>query len=156
VKIEAAVSQGPEKELKIETVDLASPKSDEVLIEIKATRICHTDLVARDTTDHLSQNAVLGHEGAGVVKEIGEDVTYVEAGDHVVMTALACGECESCMTGHPGTCENHMELNFRGTSLDNEYRHRKDDEDLNMFFGQSSFATHSTGAEFLSDGGILV
>lgn len=144
MEIKAAVTQGPEKDLVIENVELDQPKADEVLIKVVASGICHTDLVARDTTDHLSKGATLGHEGAGEVVAVGDQVTYVEEGDHVVMTALSCEQCESCRTGHPGICENHMDLNFRGTSFHDDYVLHQGDQDLKMFFGQSSFATYTT------------
>jgi len=142
MKIDAAIAHGEEKDLTIEKVDLVKPNKDEVLIEIVASGICHTDISARDK-ERPEPPVVLGHEGAGIVQEIGENVDYVEAGDHVVMTFLACEECEMCLMGHPGQCENIMELNFFGYAKDGTKRHSLDGQELGMFFGQSSFATHA-------------
>lgn len=142
MKIKAAVAQGKGKDLLIKEVELAQPNKDEVLVEIVASGICHTDLVARDF-ESPAPPAIFGHEGGGIVKEVGEDVDYVKPGDHVVLCCLSCGKCDMCLTGHPGKCEQHMALNFSGNALDGKKRHSINGEDVGMFFGQSSFATHA-------------
>jgi aryl-alcohol dehydrogenase len=93
--------------------------------------------------------AVLGHEGAGVIEAIGENVTHVAPGDHVVMTYASCGLCNTCASGHPAHCENMGPLNFGGGRMDGSNAtadsHGRAIHD--HFFGQSSFAEYAIASE---------
>jgi len=146
MKIRAAVTHRQGQSFAIETVDLAAPKSDEVLIKVVATGVCHTDAVARDL-GVSPYPIVLGHEGAGIVERIGENVTSLAPGDHVVVSFAHCGRCENCLTGRPTVCTRFNELNFGGRMEDGTYRLRQGDTDLCTFFGQSSFGTHVVAHE---------
>src|SRR5699024_5768127 len=85
---------------------------------------------------------VLGHEGAGIIEKVGEDVTEYQKGDHVVLSFAFCNTCNSCLQGNPGACENLAPLNFSGTMIDGTKRIKKDEEDVATLFGQSSLATY--------------
>ncbi|QUG40421.1 NAD(P)-dependent alcohol dehydrogenase [Psychrobacillus sp. INOP01] len=142
MKIKAAVTHGIGEEFKIEEITIAEPKSNEVLVKIVATGVCHTDATVRDT-GMTPLPAVLGHEGAGIVEKVGENVSNVEVGDHVLLSFAACGKCESCLTGHPSYCDRFMELNMGGQMDDHTHRLHFHDQALSTFFGQSSFGTYS-------------
>jgi S-(hydroxymethyl)glutathione dehydrogenase/alcohol dehydrogenase len=107
MQIEAAVFRKPHAPLTIETVDIDTPTRREVLVRTVATGVCHSDLhvvdgIGRFPTD---RPIVLGHEGAGIVEAVGEDVTSVRVGDHVVACLSGfCGTCPQCLSGHPNLC----------------------------------------------------
>lgn len=143
MEIKAAVVHGKGGEFKLEDVELDEPQPEEVLVRIVATGVCHTDMVARDQEYPVPLPVVLGHEGAGVIEKVGENVTTVEPGDHVVLSFSSCGQCKSCLTGHPYACENFFDLNFAGTTYDQDHRLHKQGQNLSTFFGQSSFATYA-------------
>ena len=96
MEIRAAVARAPHAPLSLETLELDDPRAGEILVRVVATGVCHTDLVVRDGMLPTPQPVVLGHEGAGIVETVGEGVTKVVAGDHVVMTFNSCGACPSC------------------------------------------------------------
>jgi aryl-alcohol dehydrogenase len=147
--IRAAIAREAGKPLVIEAVTLGAPRPNEVLVRVVASGICHTDIVVRD--QHLTSPlpAVLGHEGAGVIEAIGENVTRVAPGDHVVMTYASCGLCNTCASGHPAHCENMGPLNFGGGRMDGSSAtadsHGRAIHD--HFFGQSSFAEYAIASE---------
>jgi aryl-alcohol dehydrogenase len=147
--IRAAIAREAGKPLVIEAVTLGAPRPNEVLVRVVASGICHTDIVVRD--QHLTSPlpAVLGHEGAGVIEAIGENVTHVAPGDHVVMTYASCGLCNTCASGHPAHCENMGPLNFGGGRMDGSSAtadsHGRAIHD--HFFGQSSFAEYAIASE---------
>lgn len=143
MKIKAAVTHRPGGEFELEEVELGDPRPEEVLVRIVATGVCHTDMVARDQEYPVPLPAVLGHEGAGVVEKVGDNVTTVDVGDHVVLSFSSCGECKSCLTGHPYACENFFDLNFAGTSYYQDHRLQKNGQNLSTFFGQSSFGAYA-------------
>lgn len=140
MKIKAAVTNGQGQDFVLEDVELAAPKANEVLVKIVATGVCHTDAVARDAAI-APLPAVLGHEGAGIVEEVGSGVTRLAKGDHVVLSFAHCGHCDNCLTGHPSVCETFNDLNFGGVHDDYTHRISKDGQPLSTFFGQSSFGT---------------
>ncbi|MGJ9385186.1 NAD(P)-dependent alcohol dehydrogenase [Salipaludibacillus sp. CF4.18] len=142
MKIQAAVAHHVDEKLKIEEVELTKPGSEEVLIKIVATGVCHTDAESIKGRG-APFPAVLGHEGAGIVEKIGSNVTNVQPGDHVVLSYSYCGECSQCLTGHQNLCERTVELNFGGKSKDGTNHIHQHDNELSTFFGQSSFATYS-------------
>jgi aryl-alcohol dehydrogenase len=140
--IRAAVTQGQAEAFSLEDVTLSGPHSNEVLVRIVATGVCHTDAVARDLAIS-PYPIVLGHEGAGVVEQVGENVTDRAPGDHVVLSFAHCGKCENCLTGHPAYCLIFNDLNFGGRMEDGSFRLSQGDTDLATFFGQSSFGTYA-------------
>lgn len=146
MKIQAAVTHAQGNDFFVEEVTLSSPAANEVLVKIVATGVCHTDAVARDL-GIAPYPIVLGHEGAGIVEQVGANVTSLAPGDHVVISYAHCGQCENCLTGHSTVCVRFNELNFGGRMEDGTYRLRKGDVDIATFFGQSSFGTHVVAHE---------
>ena len=146
MKIQAAVTHAQSKDFAIEDVTLAAPGPNEVRIKVVATGVCHTDAVGRD--EGVSPYPiVLGHEGSGIVEQVGDNVTSLAVGDHVVMSFAHCGQCDHCLTGYPTVCRRFNELNFGGRMEDGTYRLSQGDTDIGTFFGQSSFGTHAVAHE---------
>jgi aryl-alcohol dehydrogenase len=140
--IQAAVLRKKGGPLQIESVELEGPREDEVLVRLVASGICHTDMDICDTWDSADEPVVLGHEGAGVVEEVGRHVKGISRGDHVVFSYQSCGRCQYCRGGHPTECESFWEANFGFQRLDgSNAMHRSGIR--GHFFGQSSFATHT-------------
>jgi S-(hydroxymethyl)glutathione dehydrogenase / alcohol dehydrogenase len=122
--VRAAVAFGPGEPLSIETVQLEGPKAGEVLIEIKATGICHTDKYTLSGADPEGLfPAILGHEGAGVVVEVGADVTSIRRGDHVIpLYTPECRECEYCLSRRTNLCQKIRITQGRGPMPDGTSR----------------------------------
>ena len=113
MSIQAAIFREPHAPLTIESVDVDAPMRREVLVRTAFTGVCHSDLhlVDGDGRFPIGEPYVLGHEGAGVVEAVGEDVTYVKPGDHVVACLSGfCGTCEQCLAGHPNLCTGGITL----------------------------------------------
>mgnify|MGYP001353593550 CR=1 FL=1 len=129
----------------IENVSYDVLRSDEVLVRVVSSGICHTDEVARAGDYPVPTPIVLGHEGAGVVVEVGDDVTDVEVGDHVVMSFVFCGECSTCRAGRIALCQRAFEVNFLGVRPDGSTTLRREDGAAlhGSFFGQSSHAAYA-------------
>lgn len=142
MQIKAAITAGQGQPFNIEEVDIDVPKADEVLVRIVATGVCHTDAVARDLA-LTPLPAVLGHEGAGVVAAVGDNVKDIEVGDHVVLSFAHCGHCNMCLSGHPTVCTEFNPLNFGGCHHDHTHRLHQAGQPLSTFFGQSSFGTYA-------------
>jgi aryl-alcohol dehydrogenase len=141
-EIKAAVLRKAGRPLKIESLELEGPRDNEVLVRIVASGICHTDIDFCDDWDSADTPVVLGHEGAGVVEQVGKLVKGVTRGDHVVLSYQSCGSCRQCRSGHPTECERFWEANFGFQRLDgSNAMHRSGVR--GHFFGQSSFATHA-------------
>ncbi|MCS7206785.1 MAG: Zn-dependent alcohol dehydrogenase [Dehalococcoidia bacterium] len=103
--MKAAVMHSPHKPLSIQEVEIDRPMPHEVLVRTVATGVCHSDLHFVEGLYPLQTPAVLGHEAAGIVEAVGEQVTYVRPGDHVIAClSVFCGQCEKCLTGHPNLC----------------------------------------------------
>jgi aryl-alcohol dehydrogenase len=117
-------------------------RHDEVLVRLAASGICRTDIDMLDCWDETIGPVVLGHEGAGVVEEIGRDVTGIRPGDPVVLSYAFCGECASCGRGRPFACTHFFELNFNFRRLDGSNALQGSGV-RGHFFGQSSFASHA-------------
>lgn len=148
MQIEAAVARAKGEPWSIETIDIEDPRPGEILVRIVGTGLCHTDLVARDGLVPTPFPVVLGHEGAGIVERVGDAVTKVKPGDHVVMTFNSCGRCPSCVDYRVCYCHEFFPLNFFAARTDGTSALSKDGERINgNFFGQSSFATHAIGHE---------
>ncbi|WP_027526128.1 NAD(P)-dependent alcohol dehydrogenase [Bradyrhizobium sp. Ec3.3] len=144
MKIRAAVAREKGTPLKLETIDLEAPRPDEILVKVKATGVCHTDLVVRDGMLPTPLPVVLGHEGAGVVETVGAGITKVRPGDHVVMTFNSCGACPSCQDNAISYCHEFFPRNFFAARVDGTSALSADGARINgNFFGQSSFATHA-------------
>ena len=107
MKVKAAVAFAPNEELKIVEVDLEEPKKGEVLVKMIATGVCHTDAYTLSGADPEGIfPTVLGHEGAGIVEKVGEGVTSVEVGDHVIpLYTPECGKCKFCLSGKTNLCQ---------------------------------------------------
>lgn len=146
MKIKAAVTEEQGSPYEIKNMNLKDIASDEVLIRVVASGVCHTDVAAQEG-GLVDYPAVLGHEGSGVVEKVGDAVTEFEENDHVVMSYAHCGKCDACLSGHPTSCERFTELNFGGVNLHGEKQHEKDGEEYSLFFGQSSFATYAVANE---------
>lgn len=122
MRMKAAVMEKVGEPLVIKEIELAEPKENEVLVKVLATGICHSDL--NSLNDHSTPiPTILGHEGAGVVIEIGRSVKNVKVGDHVALSWVPfCGTCEFCQTGQVNLCETAFEPMFSGTLLDGTTR----------------------------------
>ena len=144
-KIQAAVLRKAGGPFEIETVEIEDPRDDEILVENAASGVCHTDIMVCE--NHSSDKTViLGHEGAGIVIEIGKNVTKIQPGDHVLLSFQYCGECEQCRNGQPWKCQHMGDLNFGYKRLDGSNAYLSGGV-FGLFFGQSSFATHSLVTE---------
>ena len=141
----AAVAYEAGKPLTIETVTLAGPKSGEVLVEIKATGICHTDEFTLSGADPEGLfPAILGHEGAGVVIEVGEGVTSVKPGDHVIpLYTPECRQCDYCLSGKTNLCQAIRETQGRGVMPDGTSRFSIGKDPVHHYMGTSTFANHT-------------
>ena len=144
-EITAAVTPKLHGEFEMSQLTLDEPRAGEVRVRMVATGVCHTDMAVRDGWIPTTFPIVLGHEGAGVIESLGEGVTHLEVGDHVVLTVASCGVCIDCLSGNPSFCANSYAQNFAGgrhdgsTSLADE----KGQKVNSHFFGQSAFATHA-------------
>ena len=147
--IKAAVAFEAGKPLNIETVQLEEPKEGEVLVEIKATGICHTDEYTRSGADPEGLfPSVLGHEGAGVVVEVGPGVRSLEAGDHVIpLYTPECRECEYCLNPKTNLCQAIRGTQGQGLMPDGTSRLSLNGDALYHYMGTSTFATHAVVPE---------
>ncbi|MDE0780852.1 MAG: S-(hydroxymethyl)glutathione dehydrogenase/class III alcohol dehydrogenase [Alphaproteobacteria bacterium] len=141
----AAVALEAGKLLSVETVDLEGPREGEVLVEIKATGICHTDefTLSGDDPEGLFP-AILGHEGAGVVVDVGKDVTSLKKGDHVIpLYTPECRECSYCTSGRTNLCQAIRETQGQGLMPDGSSRFSLNGEKLFHYMGTSTFSNHT-------------
>jgi len=144
MKIKAAVCREKDAPLTMEEIELDDPRPDEVLVKVKYCGICHTDICMQDQSIPVPLPAVLGHEGCGIIEQVGADVRGFKPGDPVLMCFDACGECIACRSGSPSFCDLSMPLSFGGHRMDGSTTMRKGKEIIHgSIFGQSSFATYS-------------
>jgi aryl-alcohol dehydrogenase len=145
----AAISRDGAEFPVIETIQLEGPRAGEVLVRIVASGICHTDARAGASGGPgTPKPVVLGHEGSGVVEEVGPGVTTLKAGDHVVLSGSSCGQCPQCQDNFPSYCVQMYPRNFGGLRIDGTSAYSQSGQRLfGHFFGQSSFAKHSIVAE---------
>jgi aryl-alcohol dehydrogenase len=142
MKISAAVVPSTRAPFEIREIEVDAPRHNEVQVKLVGTGVCHTDAIVRDGWMPYTMPAVLGHEGSGIVISVGEDVTSVQAGDHVVLAPAYCGHCEQCLTGHPSYCRNSSKYNSKGSRVDGSTAFTDDSAPVSShFFGQSSFAS---------------
>jgi alcohol dehydrogenase len=133
--------------LEVVDVDLDPPGPGEVLVRMRAAGLCHSDLSVIDGNRPRPLPMVLGHEGAGVVEELGAGVTDLRVGDHVVTAFVpSCGHCEPCEIGRPALCEPGAASNGAGTLLSGARRLHRAGADLNHHLGVSAFAGYATVA----------
>jgi alcohol dehydrogenase len=144
-KMGASPPYATSKPLAITMVDLAPPGRGEVLIKIAAAGLCHSDLSVINGDRPRPMPMVLGHEAAGIVEELGEGVTDLQPGDHVVVVFVpSCGHCAPCAEGRPALCEPGAAANAAGTLLSGARRLARDSEPLNHHLGCSVFAEYAT------------
>src|SRR5271154_138708 len=149
VQIRAAVLEEFGAPLVIQEVSLAEPKAGEVLVRLVACGVCHTDLYTASGADPSGYApAVLGHEGAGVVERVGEGVTLVAPGDHVVtLFSPQCGECIHCRDARTNLCMAIREQQNKGYLPDGTTRLSRDGEPIRHFMGTSTFAEYTVMPE---------
>ena len=147
--VRAAVAHKAGAALTIETVQLQGPKAGEVLVEIKATGICHTDEFTRSGADPEGLfPAILGHEGAGVVVEVGPGVASVKKGDHVIpLYTPECRQCEYCLSGKTNLCQAIRTTQGQGVMPDGSSRFSLGGKKLFHYMGTSTFANYTVVPE---------
>lgn len=144
MKIKAIIASETENSFTYSDVEIDAPKPDEILVKIEAVGLCHTDILARQGLYQLGGDAVLGHEGAGIVKQIGGEVTKVKVGDRVGISFRSCGTCPKCESQLAAYCQEFVPLNIMGSRADGSATLKTSKQALRSnFFGQSSFATHA-------------
>ena len=149
MKSRAAVAFAPGKPLEIVEIDVAPPRAGEVLVRITHTGVCHTDAftLSGDDPEGLFP-AVLGHEGGGVVVEVGEGVTSVQPGDHVIPLYTAeCGKCKFCLSGKTNLCQAVRATQGRGVMPDGTSRFSYEGKPLYHYMGTSTFSEYTVVAE---------
>ena len=145
MKVKAAVARTADKPLSIETVDLDGPRAGEVLVEIKATGVCHTDAYTLSGADPEGLfPAILGHEGAGIVAEVGAGVTSVKVGDRVIPLYIPeCRNCEYCLSRKTNLCQAIRVTQGQGVMPDGTSRFSIDGQKLYHYMGTSTFANYT-------------
>src|SRR5215207_5110388 len=144
MKTKAAILWETNTPWSVEEIELDAPKSGEVLVKMAASGLCHSDehLVTGDLPFELP--IIGGHEGAGIVEETGEGVSWLAAGDHVVFGFIpSCGRCESCSTGHQNLCDLGAVLGLGRQITDGGARHHARGEDLGLMCLLGTFAHHT-------------
>jgi S-(hydroxymethyl)glutathione dehydrogenase / alcohol dehydrogenase len=143
--VRAAVAWEAGKPLSIETVQLEGPKAGEVLVEIKATGVCHTDMYTLSGQDSEGLfPCILGHEGAGVVMDVGPGVTSVKKGDHVIpLYTPECRQCKSCLSQKTNLCTQIRATQGKGVMPDGTSRFSKDGKPIYHYMGCSTFANYT-------------
>ena len=141
----AAVAHKAGQPLSIETVNLEGPKAGEVMVEIVASGVCHTDEFTLSGADPEGLfPAILGHEGAGVVLEVGAGVTSVKPGDHVIpLYTPECRQCEYCVSGKTNLCQAIRETQGRGVMPDGSSRFSAGGDTIHHYMGTSTFSNHT-------------
>ena len=145
IKSKAAIAWGPGQPLSIEEIDVMPPQKGEVRVRIVATGVCHTDAftLSGDDPEGIFP-CVLGHEGGGIVESIGEGVTSVQVGDHVIpLYTPECGECQYCQSGKTNLCQKIRETQGRGLMPDGTTRFHKDGQPIFHYMGCSTFSEYT-------------
>ncbi|MCH9000696.1 MAG: Zn-dependent alcohol dehydrogenase [Proteobacteria bacterium] len=148
MKSRAAVLFEAGQKLEVREVDVQDPGPGEVRIQMVAGGVCHSDLHVM--TGHLNAPlpAILGHEGAGIVADVGAGVTSLRPGDHVIpLWRLSCGECEYCTGGRPALCAAGTEIRWTGRLQDGTSRFKLDGQEIKHFAGVSSFSNYTVVPE---------
>jgi S-(hydroxymethyl)glutathione dehydrogenase / alcohol dehydrogenase len=149
VKVRAAVAHQAGKPLTIEDVELQGPRAGEVLVEIKATGVCHTDAFTLSGADPEGLfPAILGHEGAGIVVEVGSGVTSLKQGDHVIpLYTPECRQCDYCTSGKTNLCQAIRATQGQGLMPDGTSRFSLGGKQVLHYMGTSTFASHTVVPE---------
>ncbi|WP_146908589.1 S-(hydroxymethyl)glutathione dehydrogenase/class III alcohol dehydrogenase [Arenimonas daejeonensis] len=149
MKVKAAVALEAGKPLSIETVDLEGPRFGEVLVEIKATGVCHTDEFTLSGADPEGMfPAILGHEGAGIVVDVGPGVTTLKKGDHVIpLYTPECRQCEYCLNPKTNLCQAIRSTQGQGLMPDGSSRFSLDGRPVLHYMGTSTFANYTVVPE---------
>jgi S-(hydroxymethyl)glutathione dehydrogenase/alcohol dehydrogenase len=149
IKSKAAIAWEPNKPLVIEEIDVMLPKKNEVLVKIIATGVCHTDaftLSGRDPEGIFP--VILGHEGAGIVEQVGEGVTSLKQGDHVIpLYTPECGECKFCLSKKTNLCQKIRATQGKGFMPDGTSRFYKDGKPIFHYMGTSTFSEYTVVPE---------
>ena len=136
----AAVLYEPGGSFQFKTVTLDDLRPDELLIRVQASGICHTDIAAQGM---MTMPVVLGHEGMGIVEQIGSGADSIKVGDRVIASYGFCNSCPRCHEGRPFICDKSVQTNFGGTRIDGSQTTKLDGAIITAsFFQQSSFASH--------------
>ncbi len=149
MEITAAVLRDGHGPFCVETLKLAEPNADEVLVKMLAAGMCHTDLLARELPpEFFAGPTVYGHEGAGVVEAVGDNVSHVSPGDNVVLSFSSCRSCPACHADRPASCFDFALHNMAGGRPDGTsvFTDASGASVGSHFFGQSSFASHTVAA----------
>ncbi len=145
MKTRAAVAWAAGKPLTIETIDIDGPRAGEVLVEVKATGVCHTDAYTLSGADPEGQfPAILGHEGAGIVREVGAGVTTLKPGDHVIpLYTPECRQCKTCLSRRSNLCTSIRATQGKGVMPDGTSRFKCDGKPVLHYMGCSTFANYT-------------
>jgi aryl-alcohol dehydrogenase len=155
MKIQALVVERKDAPFELQEIELGQAGRGEALVRIVAAGVCHTDAITRAGDMPMPFPSVLGHEGAGIVEEVGPGVTQIAPGDQVIIGWPSCGECPNCLDGQPRYCLRTGDALVSGRRFKGELKgqtaYSRKGKPLNgHFFGQSSFATYSiTSADAL-------
>ncbi|MFG0832808.1 S-(hydroxymethyl)glutathione dehydrogenase/class III alcohol dehydrogenase [Aeromonas bivalvium] len=145
IKCKAAIAWGPGQPLSIEEVEVMAPQAGEVRVRIVATGVCHTDAFTLSGEDPEGVfPCILGHEGGGIVESVGEGVTSVKVGDHVIpLYTPECGECKFCKSGKTNLCQKIRTTQGKGLMPDGTTRFSKDGQPIYHYMGTSTFSEYT-------------
>lgn len=144
MKTTVAVVNSQGADFSLEEIELGEPQADEVLVKIVATGLCHTDIHLKGFLPAEMFPNVFGHEGAGIVEAVGEGVSGIEVGDHVVLSFRSCRGCENCKNDLVGYCDSSLLLNYMGMRMDGSTTYSRDGSPVfGNFFGQSSLSQYA-------------
>ncbi|MFM4766415.1 S-(hydroxymethyl)glutathione dehydrogenase/class III alcohol dehydrogenase [Aeromonas veronii] len=145
IKCKAAIAWGPGQPLSIEEIEVMPPQAGEVRVRIVATGVCHTDAFTLSGEDPEGVfPCILGHEGGGIVESIGEGVTSVKVGDHVIpLYTPECGECKFCKSGKTNLCQKIRATQGKGLMPDGTTRFSKDGQPIYHYMGTSTFSEYT-------------
>ncbi|AGM41999.1 S-(hydroxymethyl)glutathione dehydrogenase/class III alcohol dehydrogenase [Aeromonas hydrophila] len=145
IKCKAAIAWGPGQPLSIEEVEVMPPQAGEVRVRIVATSVCHTDAFTLSGEDPEGVfPCILGHEGGGIVESVGEGVTSVKVGDHVIpLYTPECGECKFCKSGKTNLCQKIRATQGKGLMPDGTTRFFKDGQPIYHYMGTSTFSEYT-------------
>jgi aryl-alcohol dehydrogenase len=143
IDVEAAVAVGAGKPLEMRSLQLDAPRDDEILVRIVGVGVCHTDIAFKEA-EMIAAPAVLGHEGSGIIEQVGRSVSRFAVGDRVAISFRSCGNCRNCQRGDAAYCQTMPLLNYAGMRPDgSKALHDAAGDVGSNFFGQSSFATRA-------------
>ncbi|WP_158965801.1 S-(hydroxymethyl)glutathione dehydrogenase/class III alcohol dehydrogenase [Paraglaciecola sp. L3A3] len=145
IKSKAAIAWGPKQPLSVEEIDVMLPRKGEVLIKVIASGVCHTDAFTLSGEDPEGIfPVILGHEGGGIVEQVGEGVTSVSVGDHVIpLYTPECRECKFCLSGKTNLCQKIRETQGKGLMPDGTTRFYKDGQPIFHYMGCSTFSEYT-------------